>query len=263
MHHQHHLISPSMSFDNFVTGKPNLLAYASTLKVADSPGATYNPLFIYGGVGLGKTHLIHSIANHVQKENAQAKICYVHASDYISDVVRAFQTKKIDEFKQFYNSLGLLLIDDVQFLADKPGTQQELFYTLNSLLDMHKQVVITCDTSPREISGMSPRLISRFSWGLTVAIEAPDLEMRVAILLNKSASINNSIGEEVAFFVAQNLRSDIGEDIRKLEGVVKRIDAFSRFHNRPITVDLVKEALTTESMLNDNFDDTCQASSGL
>ena len=249
-----------MSFDNFVTGKPNLLAYASALKVADSPGTTYNPLFIYGGVGLGKTHLIHSIANHVQQNNAQAKICYVHAHNYVADVVRAFQTRKFEEFKQFYNSLDLLLIDDMQFLADKPGTQQELFYTLNSLLDSHKQVVITCETSPREIYGMTTHLISRFSGGLTVAIEPPDPEMRQAILLNKAASMNNPIGEDIAFFVAKYLRSDISVDIRKLEGVVKRIDAFSRFHNRTITVDLVKEALTTESMLNDNCDDTCPAS---
>ena len=222
MSHPHHLINSSFSFDNFVTGKPNLLAYASALKVADSPGTTYNPLFIYGGVGLGKTHLVQAIGNHIQKENAQAKICYVHATEYISDVVRAFQTKKFEEFKQFYNSLDVLLIDDIQFAADKPGTQQEFLYLFNSLIDLYKQVVFTCHISPREISGMNPHLTSRFSGGLTVAIEPPDPEMRAAILLNKSASINNPIGEEVAFFVAQNLRSDIGEDIRKLEGVVKR-----------------------------------------
>jgi len=176
-------LNPLLSFDNFVTGKANQLAHSAAIQVAETPGTTYNPLFIYGGVGLGKTHLIQAIGNHIKHENAHAKICYVHATNYISDVVRAFQTKKFDEFKQFYNSLDLLLIDDIQFIADKPGTQQEFFYTLNSLIDGHKQVVITCDTFPKEISGMTPRLTSRFSWGLTVAIEPPGLEMRVAILL--------------------------------------------------------------------------------
>ena len=228
-----------LSFDNFVTGKANQLAHSAAIQVADSPGTTYNPLFIYGGVGLGKTHLLQAIGNHIKHENSQAKICYVHATNYISDVVRAFQTKKFDEFKQFYNSLDLLLIDDIQFIADKPGTQQEFFYTLNSLIDSHKQVVITCDTFPKEISGMTPRLTSRFSWGLTVAIEPPGLEMRVAILLQKSTLSNNLISEEVAFFIAKHVRSNI----RELEGALKRVDAFSRFHKRPITVELTKEAL--------------------
>ena len=228
-----------LSFDNFVTGKANQLAHSAAIQVADSPGTTYNPLFIYGGVGLGKTHLLQAIGNHIKHENPQAKICYVHATNYISDVVRAFQTKKFDEFKQFYNSLDLLLIDDIQFIADKPGTQQEFFYTLNSLIDSHKQVVITCDTFPKEISGMTPRLTSRFSWGLTVAIEPPGLEMRVAILLQKSTLSNNLISEEVAFFIAKHVRSNI----RELEGALKRVDAFSRFHKRPITVELTKEAL--------------------
>ena len=232
-------LNPLLSFDNFVTGKANQLAHSAAIQVAESPGVTYNPLFIYGGVGLGKTHLIQAIGNHFKHENAQAKICYVHATNYISDVVRAFQTKKFDEFKQFYNSLDLLLIDDIQFIADKPGTQQEFFYTLNSLIDGHKQVVITCDTFPKEISGMTPRLTSRFSWGLTVAIEPPGLEMRVAILLQKSALSNNPINEDVAFFIAKHVRSNI----RELEGALKRIDAYSRFHKRAISVELAKEAL--------------------
>ena len=232
-------LNPLLSFDNFVTGKANQLAHSAAIQVADSPGTTYNPLFIYGGVGLGKTHLLQAIGNHIRQENPQAKICYVHATNYISDVVRAFQTKKFDEFKQFYNSLDLLLIDDIQFIADKPGTQQEFFYTLNSLIDSHKQVVITCDTFPKEISGMTPRLTSRFSWGLTVAIEPPGLEMRVAILLQKSTLSNNPISEDVAFFIAKHVRSNI----RELEGALKRVDAYSRFHKRAISVELAKEAL--------------------
>jgi chromosomal replication initiator protein len=232
-------LNPMLSFDNFVTGKANQLAHSAAIQVAESPGTSYNPLFIYGGVGLGKTHLLQAIGNHIKHENAQAKICYVHATNYISDVVRAFQTKKFDEFKQFYNSLDLLLIDDIQFIADKPGTQQEFFYTLNSLIDGHKQVVITCDTFPKEISGMTPRLTSRFSWGLTVAIEPPGLEMRVAILLQKASLSNNPISEDVAFFIAKHVRSNI----RELEGALKRVDAYSKFHKRIISVELAKEAL--------------------
>jgi chromosomal replication initiator protein len=232
-------LNQNLSFDNFVTGKANQLAHSAAIQVAESPGTAYNPLFIYGGVGLGKTHLLQAIGNHIKQENTHAKVCYVHATNYISDVVRAFQTKKFDEFKQFYNSLDMLLIDDIQFIADKPGTQQEFFYTLNSLIDTHKQVVITCDTFPKEISGMTPRLTSRFSWGLTVAIEPPGLEMRVAILLQKSALSNNPISEDVAFFIAKHVRSNI----RELEGALKRVDAYSRFHKRAISVELAKEAL--------------------
>ena len=232
-------LNPLLCFDNFVIGKANQLAHSAAVQVAESPGTAYNPLFIYGGVGLGKTHLLQAIGNHIKHENSQAKICYVHATNYVSDVVRAFQTKKFDEFKQFYNSLDLLLIDDIQFIADKPGTQQEFFYTLNSLIDGHKQVVITCDTFPKEISGMTPRLTSRFSWGLTVAIEPPGLEMRVAILLQKAALSNNPISEDVAFFIAKHVRSNI----RELEGALKRVDAYSRFHKRGISVELTREAL--------------------
>ncbi len=232
-------LNPSLLFENFVTGKANQLAHAAAFQVADSPGHTYNPLFIYGGVGLGKTHLIQAIGNQYKKENSQAKICYVHATNYVTDVVRAFQTKQFDQFKQYYNSLDLLLIDDIQFIADKPGTQQEFFYTLNSLVDTNKQVVITCDTFPKEISGIEPRLTSRFSCGLTVAIEPPSLEMRVAILLQKSALSKTPIGEDVAFFIAKHVRSNI----RELEGALNRIEAFARFHKRLITVDLAKDAL--------------------
>jgi len=232
-------LNPTLLFDNFVTGKANQLAHAAAFQVADSPGTTYNPLFIYGGVGLGKTHLIQAIGNQFKKDNHDAKVCYVHATNYVTDVVRAFQTKQFDQFKQYYNSLDLLLIDDIQFIADKPGTQQEFFYTLNSLIDTNKQVVITCDTFPKEITGIEPRLTSRFSCGLTVAIEPPSLEMRVAILLQKSALSKNPIGEDVAFFIAKHVRSNI----RELEGALNRIEAFARFHKRLINVDLAKEAL--------------------
>lgn len=235
----HSKLNTLLAFENFVTGKANQLAHAAAMQVANFPGTAYNPLFIYGGVGLGKTHLIQSIGNLVKKDNPQAKICYVHATNYISDVVRAFQTKKFDEFKQFYNSLDLLLIDDIQFIADKPGTQQEFFYTLNSLIDTNKQVVITCDTFPKEITGIEPRLTSRFSCGLTVAVEPPGLEMRVAILLQKAASLNHPISEDVAFFIAKHVRSNI----RELEGALNRIVAYAKFHKHGITVETAKEAL--------------------
>jgi len=238
-HRNHSKLNGSLSFENFVTGKANQLAHAAAMQVANFPGTIYNPLFIYGGVGLGKTHLLQSIGNLVKKENLQAKICYVHATNYISDVVRAFQTKKFDEFKQFYNSLDLLLIDDIQFIADKPGTQQEFFYTLNSLIDSNKQVVITCDTFPKEISGIEARLTSRFSCGLTVAVEPPGLEMRVAILLQKAATLNHPIKEDVAFFIAKHVRSNI----RELEGALNRILAYAKFHKENITIESSKEAL--------------------
>jgi chromosomal replication initiator protein len=232
-------LNPALVFDTFVTGKANQLAHAAAIQVSETPGVAYNPLFIYGGVGLGKTHLLQSIGNLVSKQNPQARICYIHATNYISGVVRAFQTKNFDEFKHFYNSLDLLLIDDIQFIADKPGTQQEFFYTLNSLIDTNKQVVITCDTFPKEISGIEPRLTSRFTCGLTVAIEPPGLEMRVAILLQKSASSSFPISEDVAFFIAKHVRSNI----RELEGALNRIEAYAKFHKRPISIDLAKEAL--------------------
>lgn len=232
-------LNPTALFENFVTGKANQLAHAAAIQVADSPGTIYNPLFIYGGVGLGKTHLLQAIGNQFIFGNRDAKICYIHATNYISDVVKAVQTKKFDELRQFYNSLDLLLIDDIQFIADKPGTQQEFFYTLNSLIDGNKQVVITCDTFPKEISGIEPRLTSRFSCGLTVAIEPPDLEMRVAILLQKSVVLGSPIGEDVAFFIAKHVRSNI----RELEGALNRVDAYARFHKKIVSVELAKEAL--------------------
>lgn len=193
-------LNPLFTFSNFVTGKANQLARAAAIQVAENPGVAYNPLFVYGGVGLGKTHLIQAIGNLVLSQNSQAKISYLHAERYVSDVVRAYQHKTFDDFKRYYHSLDLLLIDDIQFFAGKNRTQEEFFYAFNALIESHKQVIITCDTFPREISGVEDRLISRFGWGLTVSIEPPELEMRVAILIKKASVENIKLQEEVAFF---------------------------------------------------------------
>lgn len=232
-------LNASFTFDSFVTGKANQLARAAALQVADRPGAAYNPLFVYGGVGLGKTHLIQAIGNLVQEQNPQARIRYIHAEQYVSDVVRAYQHKAFDHFKQYYHSLDLLLIDDIQFFSGKNRTQEEFFYAFNALIEAHRQLVITCDTYPKEISGIEDRLISRFGWGLTVAVEPPELEMRVAILLKKAAAENLLLPQDVAFFVAKHILSNV----RELEGALKRIVAFSRFTGHPITVELSREAL--------------------
>lgn len=228
-----------LTFENYVTGKANQFAHAAALQVAESLGSAYNPLFIYGGVGMGKTHLLQAIGNQVLVNDSNAKVRYIHATDYVSEWVRAVQTKKFDEFKQSYNSLDLLMVDDIQFIADKISSQQEFFYTLNTLTEGHRQVVITSDTFPKDISGIEPRLTSRFSWGLTVAIDPPNVEMRVAILLQKARQINLPMDETTAFFIAKHVRSNI----RELEGALKRIAAFSKFHKRPISIELAKEAL--------------------
>ncbi|MBI2312919.1 MAG: chromosomal replication initiator protein DnaA [Betaproteobacteria bacterium] len=235
----HNRLNPNFTFESFVTGKANQLARAAALQVADRPGAAYNPLFIYGGVGLGKTHLIQAIGNLIHEQNPQAKVRYIHAEQYVSDVVRAYQHKAFDDFKQYYHSLDLLLIDDIQFFSGKNRTQEEFFYAFNALIEAHKQLVITCDTYPKEISGIEDRLISRFGWGLTVAVEPPELEMRVAILLKKASAENIDLPQDVAFFVAKHILSNV----RELEGALKRILAFSRFTGHPISVELSKEAL--------------------
>ena len=231
-------LNPTFSFDAFVAGKANQLARAAGLKVAEHP-TSYNPLFVYGGVGLGKTHLIQAIGNHILDANARARIRYIHAETYVSDVVRAYQHKAFDEFKRYYRSLDLLLIDDIQFFGNKSRTQEEFFYLFNTLIEAHKQVVITCDTYPKEIAGIEERLISRFGWGLTVALEPPELEMRVAILLSKAAASGIRLDEEVAFFIAKHIRSNV----RELEGALKRVLAYSSFHGQDITLAVVKEAL--------------------
>lgn len=232
-------INPGFSFDNFVSGRANQLARAAAVQIADNPGAAYNPLFIYGGVGLGKTHLLQAIGNAVRLANPAAKISYIHANDYVDDVVKAYLNKQFDDFKRRYMSLDLLLVDDIQFLAKKDRSQEEFFYAFNSLIENKKQIVITCDTFPKEITGLDDRLKSRFAWGLTVAVEPPELEMRVAILLAKAQSEQAQLDEAVAFFIAKQVRSNV----RELEGALKRVIAFSRFHEKPITLELAKDAL--------------------
>ena len=232
-------LNPNLTFDNFVIGKANQLAFAAATQISDLPGISYNPLFIYGGVGLGKTHLLQAIGNQIRINNPQAKICYMHAERYVADVVRAYQTNKFEEFKQFYHSLDTLLIDDIQFFAGKAKTQEEFFYAFNTLVDSHKQVILTSDTFPKEITGLETRLVSRFGWGLTVAIEPPELEMRVAILLKKAALGGYSLEEKVAFFIAKHVSSNI----RELEGALKRVEAYAKFHKLNISIETSKEAL--------------------
>ena len=235
----HSKLNPNLTFDTFVTGKANQLARAASIQVAHNPGTSYNPMFLYGGVGLGKTHLIHAIGNHLLKEKPNARIRYIHAEQYVSDVVRAYQQKAFDRFKRYYHSLDLLLIDDIQFFSGKSRTQEEFFYAFEALLSNKAQVIITSDTYPKEMAGIDDRLISRFDSGLTVAIEPPELEMRVAILMKKAVSEGIPMSEDVAFFVAKHLRSNV----RELEGALRKILAFVRFHGREVTIDVARIAL--------------------
>lgn len=232
-------LNTSFNFNNYVTGRANQLARAAALQVAENPGSAYNPLFIYGGVGLGKTHLLQAIGNELKKHNPDAKVRYLHAERYVSDVVKAYEHKAFDEFKRQYHSLDLLLIDDIQFFAKKNRTQEEFFYAFNSLIEAKKQIVITCDTYPKEIADVDERLRTRFSWGLTVAVEPPELEMRVAILLKKAEAVNLNLPEEVAFFIAKQIRSSV----RELEGALNRIIAMAKFTGHAIDVHLAKDAL--------------------
>lgn len=232
-------LNRDLCFSNFVSGRANQLARAAAEQVASNPGVSYNPLFLYGGVGLGKTHLIHSIGNRLLEQNPNTQIRYIHAEQYVSDVVKAYQKKAFEEFKRSYYSLDLLLIDDIQFFGGKSRTQEEFFYAFEQLIAAKKQIIITSDTYPKDIQGMDDRLISRFNSGLTVAIEPPELEMRVAILLKKAEQQKILFSEDVAFFVAKHMRSNI----RELEGALRRIMAFASFHNKPVTMDLVREAL--------------------
>jgi chromosomal replication initiator protein len=232
-------LNPTFTFETFVTGKANELARAAATQVAERPGAAYNPLFVYGGVGLGKTHLIQAIGNRLRAHAPDTKVRYIHAEQYVSDVVRAYQHKAFDDFKRYYHSLDLLLIDDIQFFSGKNRTQEEFFYAFNALIEAHSQVVITCDTYPKEISGIESRLISRFGWGLTVAVEPPELEMRVAILLKKAEAEAVRLDEAVAFFLATHIQSNV----RELEGGLKRVVAYARFTGGELSVDLAREAL--------------------
>ncbi len=232
-------LNQSLTFENFVIGKANQLAYAAATQVAELPGVSYNPLFIYGGVGLGKTHLAQAIGNQIILNKPQAKVCYMHAERYVADVVRAYQTNKFEEFKQYYHSLDVLLIDDIQFFAGKAKTQEEFLYAFNTLVDTHKQVILTSDTFPKELVGLESRLVSRFGWGLTIGIEPPELEMRVAILLKKAAISGYKLDDAVAFFIAKHVNSNV----RELEGALKRVEAYTKFHKRIICVETAKEAL--------------------
>lgn len=232
-------LNSSFNFTNYVTGRANQLARAAAIQVAENPGTAYNPLFIYGGVGLGKTHLLQAIGNELKLHNPDAKIRYLHAERYVTDVVKAYEHKAFDEFKQQYHSLDLLLIDDIQFFAKKNRTQEEFFYAFNALIEAKKQIVITCDTYPKEIIDVDERLRTRFSWGLTVAVEPPELEMRVAILLKKAEAVNLTLPEDVAFFIAKQIRSSV----RELEGALNRIIAMAKFTGHAIDVHLAKDAL--------------------
>ena len=232
-------INPEFTFENFVEGKSNQLARAAAVQVAENPGRAYNPLFIYGGVGLGKTHLMHAVGNTLRERNPAARVAYVHSERFVSDMVRALQHNSIAEFKQTYRTLDALLIDDIQFFAGKDRSQEEFFHTFNTLLEGQQQVILTCDRYPKEVAGLEERLKSRFGWGLTVAIEPPELETCVAILMSKAQASAVALPEEVAFFIAKRIRSNV----RELEGSLRRVIANSRFTGRPITLDFAKEAL--------------------
>jgi chromosomal replication initiator protein len=232
-------LNPEFSFGTFVEGKSNQLAKAAALQVAENPGRAYNPLFLYGGVGLGKTHLMHSIAHLIKQKDGEARIAYVHSERFVGDMVRALQHNSMNEFKTAYRSLDALLIDDIQFFAGKERSQEEFFHTFNELLEGQHQVILSCDRYPKEVEGLEERLKSRFGWGLTVAIEPPELETCVAILMTKAQSGGVQLPEEVAFFIAKRIRSNV----RELEGALRRVIANSRFTGRSITLEFTKEAL--------------------
>jgi chromosomal replication initiator protein len=242
-------LNPSFTFDSFVEGKSNQLARAAAMQVSENPGLSYNPLFIYGGVGLGKTHLMHAIGNAMLKANAEARVSYVHSERFVGDMVKGLQHNKISEFKRSYRSLDALLIDDIQFFAGKERSQEEFFHTFNALLEGQRQIILTCDRYPKEVAGLEERLKSRFGWGLTVAIEPPELETSVAILMSKAAVEGIALPEEVAFFIAKRIRSNI----RELEGALRRVIANYRFTGRAIDVDFAKEALRDLLALQDRL----------
>lgn len=232
-------INPSYQFDNFVEGKSNQLGKAAALQVAENPGGAYNPLFLYGGTGLGKTHLLHAVGNGIIKNNPNAKVVYMHSERFVQDMVKALQNNAIEEFKRYYRSVDALFIDDIQFFANKDRSQEEFFHTFNALLEGNHQIILTSDRYPKEIDGVEDRLKSRFGWGLTVAIEPPELETRVAILMRKAQESGINLPDEVAFFIAKRLRSNV----RELEGALNRVIANANFTGRPITIDFVREAL--------------------
>ncbi|MGS0682498.1 chromosomal replication initiator protein DnaA [Shewanella sp. 125m-7] len=232
-------INPTYQFDNFVEGKSNQLGKAAAMQVAENPGGAYNPLFLYGGTGLGKTHLLHAVGNGIIKNNPNAKVVYMHSERFVQDMVKALQNNAIEEFKRYYRSVDALFIDDIQFFANKDRSQEEFFHTFNALLEGNHQIILTSDKYPKEIDGVEDRLKSRFGWGLTVAIEPPELETRVAILMRKAQESGINLPDEVAFFIAKRLRSNV----RELEGALNRVIANANFTGRPITIDFVREAL--------------------
>jgi len=236
-------------FESFVEGNSNQLARAASLQVAEKPGDAYNPLFIYGGVGLGKTHLMHAIGNTILKHNPEAKVLYLHSERFVADMVKALQTNSINEFKRFYRSLNALLIDDIQFFAGKDRSQEEFFHTFNALLEGQQQIILTSDRYPKEIEGVEERLKSRFGWGLTVAVEPPELETRVAILMSKAEQSNIELPYEVAFFIAKRIRSNV----RELEGALRRVIANAHFTGKAITIEFVHEALRDLLALQDKL----------
>ncbi|MEO5703338.1 MAG: chromosomal replication initiator protein DnaA [Gammaproteobacteria bacterium] len=241
------LLKPEYTFDNFVAGKSNQLARAASMQVALNIGGAYNPLFIYGGVGLGKTHLLHAIGNSIKQQDPTKKVAYLHAERFVADMVTAFQHNTINDFKRFYRGLDALLIDDIQFFAGKERSQEEFFHTFNALLEGQRQIILTCDRYPKEVPGLEVRLTSRFGWGLTVVVEPAELETRVAILMSKAAQAGVNLPMDVTFFIARRFRSNI----RELEGALRRVCANSHFTGKPITLDFTKEALKDLLALQD------------
>ena len=244
--HQHNLVE-NYTFSSFVEGKSNQLALAAAQQVVESPGDAYNPLFLYGGVGLGKTHLMHAVGNALRQRKPDAKIVYLHSERFVADMVKALQLNAINDFKRFYRSVDALLIDDIQFFANKDRSQEEFFHTFNTLLEGGQQMILTCDRYPKEIDGVEERLKSRFGWGLTVAVEPPELETRVAILMKKADQAGITISHDAAFFIAQRIRSNV----RELEGALKRVIASANFTGRPFDIELIKESLKDLLALQD------------
>jgi len=242
-------VNETFTFASFVEGKSNQLALAASRQVAENPGGSYNPLFIYGGVGLGKTHLMHAVGNALRKQKPNAKIIYLHSERFVADMVKALQLNAINDFKRFYRSVDALLIDDIQFFAGKERSQEEFFHTFNALLEGGQQMILTCDRYPKEIDGLEERLKSRFGWGLTVAVEPPELETRVAILIKKALQAKVDLPTDAAFFIAQRLRSNV----RELEGALKRVIASAHFTGRPIDIDLIRESLRDLLALQDKL----------
>ena len=242
-------IKENYPFDSFVEGKSNQLAKAAATQVADNPGSAFNPVFIYGGTGLGKTHLLHAVGNGIMANKPDAKIVYMHSERFVQDMVKALQNNAIEEFKRYYRSVDALMIDDIQFFANKERSQEEFFHTFNALLEGNQQIILTSDRYPKEIEGVEDRLKSRFGWGLTIAIEPPELETRVAILMKKAQQSKINLPHEVAFFIAKKLRSNV----RELEGALNRVIANANFTGRPISIDFVKEALRDLLALQDKL----------